>query len=159
MGIIIRELLKQDRDAVREMLVACGTFTTEEVQVALELLDEGTSRGVEGDYCLFAADVDGEVRGYVCIGKTPLTRSTWHLYWICVQPRAQHSGIGQCLQLHAEEFIRSRGGDLLVLETSTQPSYGPTHRFYQKAGYREAGRIPDFYKPQDDCVIYWKDLS
>ena len=151
MDIVVRELLKRDREAVHEMLVACGAFNAEEVLVALELVDAG-------DYCLFVAEVNGQVSGYVCVGKTPLTRSTWHLYWICVHPRAQRSGIASRLQHHVEEFIRSRGGERLVLETSTQPSYGPTHRFYQKSGYREVGRIPNFYKPDDDCVIYWKSL-
>jgi ribosomal protein S18 acetylase RimI-like enzyme len=158
MGIVIRELVKKDRDAVDRMLVECGAFTSDEVQVALELLDEGIAHGLEGDYCHFAAEADSEVCGYVCVGKTPLTASTWHLYWICVHPRFQREGVGLRLQLHAEEFIRGEGGRRVVLETSSQPSYQPTHRFYQKVGYRKAGTIPDFYKPNDDCIIYFKEL-
>ena len=86
MGVKIRELQPGDRAAVREALVACGAFTDEEVRVALEVLDAGLTGGPDGDYPMFAAEVDGRFAGYVCVGPTPLTHSTWHLYWICVHP-------------------------------------------------------------------------
>jgi len=157
--VIIRELLSRDRIAVHEMLVACGAFTAEEVRVALDLVDEGLACGSDESYLLFAAEVEGEVRGYVCIGRTPLTAATWHLYWICVHPRARRTGIGRALQIHVESSIRERGGERLVLETSSQPSYERARRFYEEGGYREVGRIRNFYKPNDDCIIFCKELA
>jgi ribosomal protein S18 acetylase RimI-like enzyme len=159
MGLNIRELLREDRDTIHEILISCGTFTPEEVQVALEVLDEGLDVGIERAYSLFAAETDGVVRGYICIGKTPMTKGTWSLYWICVDPRAQGNGIGLALQMYAEDFIRTRKGERLVLETSGQASYEPARRFYERNGYREAGRIRNFYKPNDDCIIYCKELN
>jgi ribosomal protein S18 acetylase RimI-like enzyme len=158
MGIIIRQLLETDRDAVHEALTASEVFNEEEVRVALEVLDEGLAGGLEGGYPAFTGLMDDQIGGYVCVGKTPLTAATWHLYWICVHPRAQRTGLGRALQLHAEEFVRSRGGERLVLETSGQPSYQRARRFYEKGGFREAGRIRDFYKANDDCIIYCKEL-
>jgi len=29
-------------------------------------------------------------------------------------------------------------------------------RFYERAGYHTLGRIPDYYKPKDDCIFYCK---
>lgn len=160
MGILnIRELVAADRDAIREILVSCGAFTTEEVRVAMEVLADGLAGGLEGDYPLFAAEIDGRVRGYVCVGKTTLTRGTWHEYWIGVHPATQHHGIGQALQAHAEAFVRSRGGERLVLETSGRPAYARTRRFYRQAGYRRVGRIRDFYQLSDDCVVFCKELA
>jgi len=156
--MIVRELLGKDRAAVHEMLVACGAFTAEEVGVALELIDESISSGENRRYVCFAAEADGEVRGYVCIGKTPLTVATWYLYWICVHPRAQGTGIGRALQVHVETFIREQGGERLVLETSSQASYERARRFYAEDGYQQVGRIRDFYKPNDDCIIFCKEL-
>ncbi len=147
-----------DRATIEEMLRACGAFTDEEVRVAMELFDEGLGIGVEGDYPLFAAELNGRVRGYVCVGKTPLTRGTWHEYWICVHPAAQRQGVGQALQARAEEFVRSRGGERLVLETSGRPAYARTRRFYRQSGYRAVGRISDFYQPGDGCVVFCKVL-
>src|SRR4029077_9967067 len=102
----IRELVKADRKAIREILATCRAFTDEEVRVALDVLADGLAGGLDGDYPLFAAERDGRVRGYVCVGKTPLTRGTWHEYWICVHPTAQRMGVGQALQSHIEAFVR-----------------------------------------------------
>jgi ribosomal protein S18 acetylase RimI-like enzyme len=155
----IREVVDADRKAIREMLVTCAAFTEEEVRVAMDVLADGLAGGLGGDYPLFAAELDRCVRGYVCVGQTPLTRGTWHEYWICVHPAAQREGIGQALQAHAEAFVRSRGGERLVLETSGRPAYARTRRFYRRAGYRRVGRIRDFYRPGDDCVVFCKELA
>lgn len=157
--MIVRPLAPGDRDAVRAALIACRTFTDDEVSVALELVDEGLAKGLDGDYPLFAAEVDGVVNGYICVGKTVLTAATWHLYWICVHPAAQRRGVGRALQAHAEAFVRSRGGERLVLETSAGPAYARARDFYRVAGYAEVGHIADFYRPGDDCLVYCKRLA
>ena len=154
----IREMAMHDREAVRDLLLDSPAFSEEEVRVALEVLDAGLAGGLDGDYPLFAAEMDGRVCGYVCIGRTPMTRSTWHLYWICVHPSAQRRGIGQALENHIEEFVRGRGGERIVLETSGRPDYAPSRRFYESAGYCACGRIGDYYKPGDDCLFYCKML-
>jgi len=151
MGLTIRPLQAPDREAVAGMLVDCGAFSGEEVRVALEMVDSG-------DYTVFVVEQDGAVCGYSCIGRTPLTLTTWHLYWICIHPRAQRRGAGMALQQYVEEFIRSQKGERLVLETSGRADYERTRRFYERAGYQQAGRIPGFYKAGDDCVFYFKLL-
>lgn len=141
------------------MLVACGLFNRVEVRVALEVLDAGLVGGLNGDYPHFVAERDGRVLGYVCIGRTPLTHATWHEYWICVHPDAQRQGIGQALQTYAEAFVRSRGGERLVIETSGRAAYARTLRFYRRAGYRRVGRIRDYYDHGDDCVFFSKEVA
>ena len=151
MGLIIRPFETSDRAAISSLLADSAAFSDEEVRVALEMLDSG-------DYTVFALEMNGAVSGYACIGRTPLTLTTWHLYWICVHSRVQHRGAGRALQQHVEEFIRSQKGERLVLETSGRPDYERTRRFYDRAGYQQAGRIRDYYKPDDDCVFYFKVL-
>lgn len=155
--MLIREIELSDRPAVHDLLRACGVFTEEEVSTALEVLDVGIAGGLDGDYPAFVED-EGLVRGYVCVGKTPLTAGTWHLYWICVHPESQRTGVGRALQSHVEQFIRSRGGERIVLETSSQPGYERTRSFYRRAGYGEVCRIKNFYKTGDDCVMFCKEL-
>lgn len=152
MGIVTRPLGPVDREAVQDALGACGAFSQEEIGVALELFDAGLA----GDYVLFGAEREGRLQGYVCLGKASLTAASWYLYWMCVHPAAQRLGMGRALQLRAEALVRSRGGERIVLETSGRPDYGPARRFYEKAGYLPVGRIPDFYRPGDDCLIYSK---
>jgi ribosomal protein S18 acetylase RimI-like enzyme len=156
--MIVRALTVNDRDAVQDILCASAVFTEEEIRVALLVLDEGLAGGLDGDYPLFAIEIDERVNGYACIGKTPLTASTWHLYWICIHPQHEGRGAGRMLQAHVEQFIRSRDGERIVLETSSQPAYERTRRFYLRAGYSEVGRINNFYKAGDDCMIFCKEL-
>ena len=155
MGLIVRTLTADDCPAVREALVDCGAFNEEELHMAMEMVESGLS----GEYLLPAVETEGHVRGYACIGKAPLTAAAWYIYWICVHPSVQGAGVGRRLQLHIEELVREAGGNRLVLETSGRPDYERTRRFYRHAGFTEAGRIPDFYKPGDDCVVYFKVLA
>jgi ribosomal protein S18 acetylase RimI-like enzyme len=151
----VRNLVAGDEAAVREALEDCGAFSEEEVRVAMEMVEGG----LKGDYSLPAVEIDGRVRGYACIGKVPLTRSAWYIYWICVHPAMQGTGVGRILQSRIEQLVRQADGNRLVLETSGRADYDATRRFYRAAGFTEAGRIPDFYKPGDDCVVYYKALE
>ena len=157
MGALVRPSCADDRAAVEQALRCCAAFNAEEVAVALELFDEGASNS--GAYTLFTADDAGQVAGYVCLGRAPLTESTWYLYWVCVHPHWQGRGIGRALQHHAEAFISARGGRRLVLETSARPDYHRARAFYERLDYRQAGRIADFYRLGDDCLIYVKDIA
>jgi ribosomal protein S18 acetylase RimI-like enzyme len=144
-----------DREAVRAALVECAAFSDEEVRVAMEMVESGLA----GDYTLIAIETDGTFRGYACIGQAPLTLASWYIYWICVHPSAQGMGVGRRLQAQIELVVREAGGERLVLETSGRADYERTRRFYHNAGFIESGRIPEFYKPGDDCVVYSKVLD
>jgi ribosomal protein S18 acetylase RimI-like enzyme len=159
MGVAIRQLVSADRESVCDILRRCDAFTAAEVSGALELVDDAIRTGLNGDYIAFVAVCDSDVCGYVCIGRTPFTASTWHLYWICVDSGRQGRGVGRALQSHAEIFARSLGGERLVVETSSQTSYDRARRFYDARGYRAVGRIPNFYKLNDDCILYCIELT
>jgi ribosomal protein S18 acetylase RimI-like enzyme len=47
---------------------------------------------------------------------------------------------------------------LLLIETSSQPRYEPTRGFYERHGYREVARVPEFYAVGDDRVIFAKRI-
>lgn len=158
MGLTLRALTAADRDPVAAMLSSCLAFTEEEIRVALDVFDDALAGGLEAGYALLGADVDGQLAGYACGGSTPLTESTWHLYWICVRPAAQGAGAGRALLSAFEALVRSRGGERVVVETSGREDYARARRFYEREGYREVGRIPDFYRTGDDCVLYCKGL-
>jgi ribosomal protein S18 acetylase RimI-like enzyme len=92
------------------------------------------------------------------IGPTPATTGTWDLYWIAAHPELQGTGVAQALDAFAGEYVRARGGYLLIAETSGQPGYARARAFYQKQGYAELARIPDYYKPADDLVVFGRRL-
>ncbi|MCS7160565.1 MAG: N-acetyltransferase [Gemmatales bacterium] len=96
------------------------------------------------------------IAGFVIFGPTPLTAHTWDIYWIVVGQEYQHRGIGSRLLEAAEARIRAQRGAVIRIETSSQPSYEATRRFYEKHGYERAGAIPDFYARGDDLIVYYK---
>jgi len=157
-GVTVRDLSSSDRAAAAEVLRASKAFTVEEVLVALDVLDDALAGGTAAGYAAFAAERHGSFAGYVCGGSTPLTESTWHVYWICVHPAAHGTGVGQALTEHFEAHVRWRGAQRVIVETSGRPDYARARRFYDSAGYRPVGRIPDYYRKGDDCVLYCKVL-
>jgi ribosomal protein S18 acetylase RimI-like enzyme len=156
----IRPIESRDRNRVCEIIRAVGNFNQEEIRVAIELVDDSISEYSSGDYisCVIE-DEFGEIQGFGCYGITPLTDATYDFYWMAVDPQSQGKGIGRKLIRFVEEDIRARGGRLLVLETSSQESYSRTTTFYEKCGYELRARIRNFYRLNDDKLIYLKYLD
>jgi len=157
--IKIRKIRKPDRPRIQEILKKTGVFTAGEVDIALELLDIALVRPGQKDYDVQVAVEEENILGYYCIGPTPLTRGTYDLYWIAVKPSVQSKGVGKTLLRHAEESVYKTGGRLLIAETSSQPKYENTRRFYIGCKYTELARIRDYYKIGDDLVVYGKYVS
>lgn len=155
----IRPLAVRDRGRIAKIVRATGKFSSAECDVALEVVDEALAAGEESGYFVHVFESDGVVQGYVCYGPTPLTQGTWDLYWIAVDPLTQGRGAGRTLLAFAEDDVRRRGGRLLLIETSSQESYGATVRFYERSGYTLEGRIRDFYKPGDDKLVFARQLT
>jgi ribosomal protein S18 acetylase RimI-like enzyme len=132
------------------MLRGTGFFHEEEVQVALELVDEALHKPHQKDYFFGVAEVDGQVAGYVCYGRRDMTVHTWDLFWVCVEPSLQNKGTGRRLMGWAEEQMRREGCRVVIVETAGRPQYAPTRAFYQRIGYQEEARIKDFYADGDD---------
>lgn len=158
--ITIRQIRSVDKDPIRIILEETSVFTESEIAVALELIDIVLNNDHQKDYLIYSAiSEDGNVVGYYCIGPTPMTIGTYDLYWIAVKPSAHNKGIGKELLNHAELLIKQRGGRLVVAETSSQPKYENTRKFYVSAQYQELSRIKDYYKIGDDLVVYGKYVS
>jgi ribosomal protein S18 acetylase RimI-like enzyme len=156
---LIRRARPEDRTTVIEMLNATGFFRPDELEIAIEVLDEALAKGPDGHYQSYVADDAGAPAGWVCFGPTPCTLGTFDLYWIAVHPRSQSRGIGKALMRHAEQLIGERGGRLVVVETSGRPCYEATRRFYCALGYHEAATLPDFYAAGDSKIVYLKRIA
>lgn len=154
----IRPARPEDRERIHEILVGVAIFTDEEVRIAAELVDESFDQPEKGDYIVHVAEDQSGIQGYVCYGPTPLTEGVFDLYWIAVDPRLQGHGFGQVLLKFVENEIRRQRGRMLLIETSSKESYGATLRFYERSGYEEISRIKDFYRIEDDKIVYCKRL-
>jgi ribosomal protein S18 acetylase RimI-like enzyme len=156
---VIRPLGRDDRGPLRDLVVATGVFTEEEVGVALELIDAVLGDPAQKDYIIRVCEEEGKVAGYYCVGPTPATEGTFDLYWIAVDPRLHGRGIGRMLEDHACDLVRGKSGRLVIAETSSLPRYERTRDFYRRRGYSELARIRDYYRPGDDLVVYGKYLT
>jgi GNAT superfamily N-acetyltransferase len=150
---------EDDRRAVRGLTAATGVFSADECAVAAELVEARLAQGLASGYRLIFAERAGSLEGYVCFGPIPLTRSSYDLYWLAVQPAAQRAGLGRRLMAMAETAALRAGGTAMYVETSTRLQYLPTRVFYERLGYRLAAELPDFYGPGDGQAIFRKQLA
>lgn len=155
---VIRSVRRADREPLKELIEKTGVFSDAEVEIALELIDVVLDRPDQRDYSIAVSDEGGTPVGYYCLGPTPGTKGTYDLYWIAVAPSRHGQGIGAALDAHAEAFVRSSAGRLIVAETSSTPRYDSTRGFYLRRGYAEVSRIRDYYSPGDDLVVFGKYL-
>lgn len=146
------------RDAVERILIDTGMFRDDEIVVALEVIDSYLANPDRDYTALGAFTQDGELIGYSCHGPTPCTLGTWDLYWIAVAPSAQRAGAGSALLQEVERRLAELDARMLLIETSSQPRYEPTRGFYTRHGYHEVARVPEFYAPGDDRVIFAKRI-
>lgn len=156
--VSIRPVRRGDRAGIEGLLNRAAEFTREEVACAIELVDCAIAHGNdEEDYAVHCAESrDNGIIGFICYGRTPLTRGTYDLYWIVVDPARRRGGMGRRMLAYLEDILRANGAGLLVAETSSQAAYAQARSFYAKEGFRDEARIRDYYAPGDDIVIYCK---
>ncbi len=158
MTLIVRSLEIQDRERIECILAEAKVFSSEEINVALELIDSRLSGSP--DYIInVATDEKGTVLGYLCYGKIPLTDAVWDIYWVVVPEEFQRKGIAKKLLTFMEDDLRTKSARTVMVETSSRPEYEPARSFYLKNGFIEVSRISDFYAEYSDKVIYRKDLN
>lgn len=155
----IRPARPEDRERIHEILVGVAIFTDDEVRCAAELVDESFAHPEKGDYIVHVVEGQGGIQGYACYGPTPLTDGVYDLYWIAVDPKHQGHGFGYVLLRFVENEIKRQRGRMLLIETSSKDTYGATLRFYERSGYEEISRIKDFYRIEDDKIVFCKRLE
>jgi len=153
----LRPVGRAHRARLEQLTRDTGLFREEEVGTAVELLDENLAG--DEDYRFVGAFDGDQLLGYACWGPTPGTSGTYDLYWIVVDREHQGEGIGTQLLREVESRLRAPGSQLLVVETSSRADYAATRKFYEARGYTRAARVPGYYAPGDDLVIYTKDLT
>jgi len=156
---MIRPMSAPDKPAVMALIRATDMFTPAEVDVAEELIDAYLDTPDQKDYDVVVSEnAGGGVAGYMTWGPTPVAENAYDIYWMAVSPREQGRGRGKELVAWLEDKVRALGGRMIIIETASQPKYHPTREFYLRLGYREVARVPDYYKPGDDRIIYTKNI-
>jgi ribosomal protein S18 acetylase RimI-like enzyme len=153
------EVVPSDSQAVRSIVERTGFFRADEVDVAVELVDEHLKRGIVSGYHFVFAELGDAVVGYACYGPIACTVASFDLYWIAVDPSHQGKGLGGLLMEAAQEKMAEAGDCRVYIDTSGQPKYASTRGFYERHGFRSEARLVDFYANGDDRVIYSKTID
>jgi GNAT superfamily N-acetyltransferase len=156
--MLTRPTIPNDTTLLLTLTQGTGMFKPIEIDALREVLED--YHAIEHTHRHFAItmDVDGVIGGFAYYAPTPMTDNSWHLYWIVVERSLQGKGVGATLLKHVEDHIRSLGGRVLFVETSSTPHYEPTRQFYLKKGYEITGVIKQFYSDEDDMVVFRKRL-
>jgi ribosomal protein S18 acetylase RimI-like enzyme len=153
----IETVINQDRQALIAIAVSTGLFTSEEAEGLLGGVLDGLASGSlpEGHQAVACRlRAGGSFVGWTYFAPDQHAQGVWNLWWIGVDP--EHHGVGAGVQLlrHAESVVASKGGRVLIIETSDALALARARRFYEAQGYRECGRIPDFYAEGESKVVF-----
>ena len=153
------EVTQADRIRVEAMTRSSDFFSSDEVDIALEVFDEYAKKGRASGYSWVFARNDGELVGYACFGPIPCTLSSYDLYWIVVDNNLRGHGIGKKLLAFSERQALQEGATRMYLDTSSRAQYDPTREFYHAAEYQVASVMDDYYAPGDAKVVFLKILN
>ncbi|MHB1543807.1 MAG: GNAT family N-acetyltransferase [Gammaproteobacteria bacterium] len=154
-------LAPEDVAPLIEIVRATGFFRAEEVAIAHELMEHHLAQGParSGYHFERVRDPEGHLAGFACYGPIPGTDGSFDLYWLAVHPGMQGRGLGRLLVETVVAETAHMRGRCLYAETSSQPLYAPTQTFYVHNGFHEIARLPDFYRPGDDKIVYTRNLG
>lgn len=159
-----RRLAPEDRPKIAALLGSISAFTQDEQTIALDLVDASLSRPDADEYRFILSfwtppgEASERLAGYLCYGRTPMTTSTYDLYWIATSPDFARSGIARGLVATMESDITREGGGLVRVETGSREGQGAAIHFYDAIGFTRAAVIDDFYAPGDDLLIFTKRI-
>jgi ribosomal protein S18 acetylase RimI-like enzyme len=156
---MIRPTVPEDTPALLKITENTGLFLPADLE-ALEavLTAYHEENAAEGHRCI-TDEEKGDVIGFAYYAPAAMTDRTWYLWWIVVSKQIQARGIGGTLLKHAEQDARAAQGRLMMIDTSSLPSYDLTRRFYLKHGYEVAAVVKDFYADGHDLVMFRKRLA
>lgn len=160
--MIISPIQEHEREALLGLAVSTGLFTSEDAEGLLGGVVDALAAGElpEGHAAVAGREShDSTAIGWSYYAPDPYAEGVWNVWWIGVSPSHHGRGVGQAMLSHIEQAASALGARVIVIETSDQAPMARARTFYLKCGYRERGRIPDFYAEGDSKVIFSRSLA
>jgi ribosomal protein S18 acetylase RimI-like enzyme len=103
---------------------------------------------------VFVGEADGTVVGVTgyCADRLEV-RDIYRLGWFYVQKGTRRQGYGECLLKFVIEKLKTQSAQKLYVDTSSEKLYKGAIGLYQKMGFREEGRVRDYYGEGEDKII------
>jgi ribosomal protein S18 acetylase RimI-like enzyme len=154
--LLIRPTTRDDVAGLLALTAGTGFFKPHEVGTLREVFADYFNKEQAAGHCCVALEDAGELLGFAYYAPNSMADRTWDLWWIVVRLDLQGRGAGSSLLNHLEADIRRQHGRILFVETSSQPHYDPTRRFYLKHRYERHAVIEDYYAAGDDKIVFRK---
>ncbi len=155
---MLRPTVPADTPPLKRLTAETGFFRPHEIDTLQEVLDDYHAESQAAGHVSVTSERDGALIGFIYFAPAPMTLGTWEVWWIVVKKDVQARGLGGEMLRFAEDDVLRRQGRVLFIETSSQPLYDPTRRFYLKHGYEEHAILKDYYASGDSMVVFRKDV-
>ena len=83
-----------DPASVRAITESTGFFYPDEIDTAVELVEERLEKGLKSGYHFVFAEAGGRAVGYSCFGPIACTKSSFDHYWLAVADDWRGKGLG-----------------------------------------------------------------
>ncbi len=159
--MLIRNPTPSESQILMNLAEATGVFQPDEVTELLGSTLSSFHAGTLGDqHQIKVATQEGtdHILAWSYFAPSQYASGVWDVWWIGAHPEVHGQGVGRQMLALIESEIRTQGGRVIVIETSSLPPLERARKFYPRSGYKECGRIADFYGIGDSKVIFAKTL-
>ncbi len=101
---------------------------------------------------------DGTVAALALFGPIAGTANTWRLATAIVSPQVDIAEVGHVLVDAVAGHVRAEGGRLLIAEMPDDVALGRSFALLQANGFKEEGRVRDFYRAGVALVFLRRNL-
>lgn len=150
----IRPVIQADIDGLRTVLDSCELFPSEYLD---EMIADYFNNADTQDFWFTCIVNNLPVAIGYCVPEK-LTKGTYNLLAIGVTEDFQRKGIAKAMMNYIERQLKSKGGRILIVETSSDDAQIGARNLYQKNGYNQEAVIRDFWNDGEDKIVFWKKL-
>ena len=150
----IREIRQADMSELKKVVDSSELFPSEYLDEMIS--DYFNNSDTEEIWFTYIDNNMPSAIGY-CVPEK-LTDGTFNLLAIGVLKELQGKGIANEMMNYIEQYLKQKGGRILIVETSSDDAQMAARKFYQKIGYIQEAVIRDFWKDGEDKIVFWKRL-
>ena len=150
----IRPAVVLDTPALKEIIDSNGLFPSEMLP---DMMHQYLTV-LDSKEFWFVAEHKQTPVGIAYCAPERLTDGTYNLYLIAIHKSQHGLGIGSEMMAHVERFLKAMGQRILLVETSGLDEYALTRKFYANLNYKHEATIRDYYKDNEDKIVFWKRL-
>jgi ribosomal protein S18 acetylase RimI-like enzyme len=151
----IRSVTRADISDLKMVVDSSGLFSAEYLDGMMD--DYFNNVETQDIWFTYVDDSTPVAIGY-CVPEK-LTDGTYNLLAIGVMKDAQGRGIATEMMDYIEQWLRQKGGRILIVETSTDDAQHAARNFYKKIGYVQEAIIRDFWRDGEGKIVFWKRLA